>query len=124
MATSTFTIQSDFRSAFHIANLIIHPNFFPCRRVSPTRLPFSPRRLLSSNTTSFRLRAFSTDSADSAITVKLPEKPPVCTADELHYVSVANSHWHLALWRYRPPPQVAQMHALLISNLSLSLSLS
>uniref|UniRef100_A0A2C9UKM8 AB hydrolase-1 domain-containing protein n=1 Tax=Manihot esculenta TaxID=3983 RepID=A0A2C9UKM8_MANES len=37
MATSTFTIQSDFRSAFHIANLIIHPNFFPCRRCSFAR---------------------------------------------------------------------------------------
>lgn len=30
----------------------------------------------------------------------------VCTADELHYVSVPNSDWILALWRYLPSPQV------------------
>ncbi|KAK9925816.1 hypothetical protein M0R45_023081 [Rubus argutus] len=26
----------------------------------------------------------------------------ICTADELHYVSVPNSDWNLALWRYLP----------------------
>lgn len=29
-----------------------------------------------------------------------------CTADELHYVSVSNSDWHLALWRYLPSSTV------------------
>lgn len=30
---------------------------------------------------------------------------PTCTGDELHYVSVPNSDWTLALWRYLPSPQ-------------------
>ncbi|KAK7390894.1 hypothetical protein VNO78_19075 [Psophocarpus tetragonolobus] len=46
-------------------------------------------------TAPFRLRAFSTAIAD---------KPSVCTADELHYVSLSNSDWKLALWRYNPAP--------------------
>ncbi|XP_047181260.1 uncharacterized protein LOC124847746 [Vigna umbellata] len=46
-------------------------------------------------TAPFRLRAFST-----AVT----DKPSVCTADELHYVSLSNSDWKLALWRYNPSP--------------------
>lgn len=33
------------------------------------------------------------------------KKPSICTADELHYVSVNNSDWRLALWRYYPSPQ-------------------
>ncbi|XP_075661138.1 uncharacterized protein LOC142630967 isoform X2 [Castanea sativa] len=33
------------------------------------------------------------------------KKSPICTADELHYVSVPNSDWTLALWRYLPSPQ-------------------
>ncbi|XP_031404954.1 uncharacterized protein LOC116213940 [Punica granatum] len=36
--------------------------------------------------------------------VKTAEKPPICTADEIHYVPVSNSDWKLALWRYTPPP--------------------
>lgn len=43
----------------------------------------------------FRLRAFSTAVSD---------KPSICTADELHYVSLSNSDWKLALWRYNPSP--------------------
>ncbi|XP_027363699.1 uncharacterized protein LOC113871108 isoform X2 [Abrus precatorius] len=46
-------------------------------------------------TAPFRLRAFSTAVSD---------KPSVCTADELHYVSLSNSDWRLALWRYHPSP--------------------
>ncbi|XP_048329425.1 uncharacterized protein LOC107418607 isoform X1 [Ziziphus jujuba] len=39
----------------------------------------------------------------------------VCTADELHYVSVPNSDWSLALWRYLPSPQVQpRNHPLLL----------
>lgn len=33
-------------------------------------------------------------------------KPSVCTADELHYVPLANNEWKLALWRYLPSPVV------------------
>lgn len=31
-----------------------------------------------------------------------PEKPEMCTADELHYVPVPGTDWRLALWRYLP----------------------
>lgn len=31
-----------------------------------------------------------------------PEKPEMCTADELHYVPVPDTDWRLALWRYLP----------------------
>lgn len=34
------------------------------------------------------------------------KKPDACTADELHYVTVSNSEWKLALWRYLPSPKV------------------
>lgn len=36
---------------------------------------------------------------------KVTDKPTICTADELHYVTVPNSLWRLALWRYTPSPQ-------------------
>nr|BAJ34502.1 unnamed protein product [Eutrema halophilum] len=56
----------------------------------------------------FRPRAFSSS-------VKLPKKPSLCTADELHYVSVPNSDWRLALWRYLPSPQAqTRNHPLLL----------
>ncbi|XP_050375081.1 uncharacterized protein LOC126792670 [Argentina anserina] len=75
------------------------------------------RRALSSFSSSpwssFRARAFSNDAAKEA--VKLPEKPSICTADELHYVSVPNSDWRLALWRYRPCPKAPRRnHPLLL----------
>ncbi|XVF44222.1 hypothetical protein PTKIN_Ptkin02bG0103300 [Pterospermum kingtungense] len=87
-------IQSDFRSALQIA--------------SSTFRPFSlPRRLVFSNSTT-RPRAFS----NNAI---VPDKPSICTADELHYVSLPNSDWRLALWRYHPPPQAPpRNHPLLL----------
>ncbi|XP_010496799.1 PREDICTED: uncharacterized protein LOC104773824 isoform X2 [Camelina sativa] len=51
----------------------------------------------------------------SSSSVKLPTKPSLCTADELHYVSVPNSDWRLALWRYLPPPQApTRNHPLLL----------
>ncbi|KAJ4871096.1 Uncharacterized protein Rs2_47283 [Raphanus sativus] len=57
-----------------------------------------------------RPRAFSSSSS-----VKLPTKPPLCTADELHYVTVPNSDWRLALWRYFPSPQApTRNHPLLL----------
>ncbi|XP_025888624.1 uncharacterized protein [Solanum lycopersicum] len=43
-------------------------------------------------------------------------KPSICTADELHYVSLNTCDWRLALWRYLPPPQQAprRNHPLLL----------
>ncbi|XP_042502780.1 uncharacterized protein LOC122079982 isoform X1 [Macadamia integrifolia] len=42
-------------------------------------------------------------------------KPSICTADELHYVSVANGNWRLALWRYIPTPKApSRNHPLLL----------
>ncbi|XP_024024861.1 uncharacterized protein LOC21400329 [Morus notabilis] len=98
------TIQSDVRCVFLLAS-----SSSAIRSLS-TNSMFSRaaavRRVLSP---SFRLRAFSTDA------VKIPEKPSVCTADELHYVSVPNSDWKLALWRYHPPPKAPQRnHPLLL----------
>lgn len=44
-----------------------------------------------------------------------PAKPEICTADELHYVSVPGTLWKLALWRYPPRPQApARNHPLLL----------
>ncbi|KAL6543795.1 hypothetical protein OROGR_010292 [Orobanche gracilis] len=78
------------------------------------RLHFLHKRLLPPHATSFRrlmfnaakVRAFSTNETQSADAVKLPSKPSICTADELHYVTVNNSDWRLALWRYSPSPQL------------------
>ncbi|CAH8382439.1 unnamed protein product [Eruca vesicaria subsp. sativa] len=71
------------------------------RRASSSVYLFSTMKL-------FKPRAFSSS-------VKLPTKPPLCTADELHYVSVPNSDWRLALWRYFPPPQAPKRnHPLLL----------
>ncbi|KAJ7532397.1 hypothetical protein O6H91_13G002200 [Diphasiastrum complanatum] len=42
-------------------------------------------------------------------------KPEICTADELHYVSLPGSSWQLALWRYIPPANApARNHPLLL----------
>ncbi|XP_060181073.1 uncharacterized protein LOC132610736 [Lycium barbarum] len=46
---------------------------------------------------------------------KVSNKPPICTADELHYVSLNTCDWRLALWRYLPPPQAPRRnHPLLL----------
>ncbi|KAL3575040.1 hypothetical protein D5086_023141 [Populus alba] len=43
------------------------------------------------------------------------KKPDTCTADELHYVTVSNSEWKLALWRYLPSPKAKpRNHPLLL----------
>lgn len=97
------TIQSDIRSALQIASTFgyLQPN----------------RQLLSRRVASFRpqprsaaaakVRAFTTNESEieGPVVEKVSNKPSVCTADELHYVSVSNSDWRLALWRYTPPPQ-------------------
>ncbi|XP_010416198.1 PREDICTED: uncharacterized protein LOC104702080 isoform X1 [Camelina sativa] len=39
----------------------------------------------------------------------------ICTADELHYVTVPNSDWRVALWRYLPSPKAPKRkHPLLL----------
>ncbi|WZZ18923.1 hypothetical protein YC2023_112012 [Brassica napus] len=91
----------------------------------PPQLPLATRSALRrasssvhffTSTSSFRHRAtklFLPRAFSSS--VKLPTKPPLCTADELHYVSVPNSDWRLALWRYFPPPQTpTRNHPLLL----------
>ncbi|XP_071698853.1 uncharacterized protein [Rutidosis leptorrhynchoides] len=70
-------------------------------------LPF----ILFTSSPSLRLsaiRAFSTNKTNSGIQIngeKVSNKPPICTADQLHYVSVKNSDWRLTLWRYQPSLQ-------------------
>ncbi|KAG6579223.1 hypothetical protein SDJN03_23671, partial [Cucurbita argyrosperma subsp. sororia] len=89
------TVQSDLLSAYHIASSTFSSfsSNLKFRRTAavPGTLRFP----------SFKLRAFSTGAA----AVRVPDKPSICTADELHYVSVPNSDWRLALWRYHPSPQ-------------------
>ncbi|CAK8573997.1 unnamed protein product [Lathyrus sativus] len=66
----------------------------------------SPFRRFPRATAPFRIRAFST---------AVHDKPSICTADELHYVSVSNSDWKLALWRYHPCPKAPpRNHPLLL----------
>ncbi|KAI9088644.1 hypothetical protein K1719_029758 [Acacia pycnantha] len=92
-------VSSSFRSFASIRSL---------PRVTARRLLFPPPP-----TSFLPLNAFSTDSSEAI--VKLPDKPSVCTADELHYVSVSNSDWRLALWRYHPSPSAPpRNHPLLL----------
>ncbi|KAK9074518.1 hypothetical protein SSX86_007116 [Deinandra increscens subsp. villosa] len=81
----------------------------------PFRRPPVPSIRITSLAT---LRAFSTDETEIQIDgEKVANKPPICTADELHYVSVRNSDWRLALWRYNPSPQfqaIKRKHPLLL----------
>ncbi|KAJ4959943.1 hypothetical protein NE237_019853 [Protea cynaroides] len=107
-------IQSDLRSALHLAATFCYLNPIPQRsrpeihidEFRPAARAESPGLRLKS---SFSVRAFSSSSSSSivgeATTVeKNPNsKPSICTADELHYVTVANGDWRLALWRYNPP---------------------
>ncbi|XP_057530136.1 uncharacterized protein LOC130808696 isoform X2 [Amaranthus tricolor] len=56
------------------------------------------------------VKAFSNDAVQKLVT-----KPSICTADELHYVQVADSDWRLALWRYHPDSQTrTRNHPLLL----------
>ncbi|XP_028758153.1 uncharacterized protein LOC114717222 [Neltuma alba] len=94
------TIQFDmFSSGLHkvSASFRAFASIRSLSRATAHRLLFPPP-----STSFLPLNAFSTDSSEAI--VKLPEKPSICTADELHYVSVSNSDWRLALWRYRPSP--------------------
>ncbi|XP_043695221.1 uncharacterized protein LOC122645886 isoform X1 [Telopea speciosissima] len=91
--------------------------------VSGTAVRAESQRLRLMSSSSLRVRAFSTSSSSSSSAVvsevtieKNPNtKSSICTADELHYVSVANGDWRLALWRYNPPPKAPlRNHPLLL----------
>ncbi|CAN0916208.1 hypothetical protein LINGRAHAP2_LOCUS29593 [Linum grandiflorum] len=119
MATKS-TFHSDIRAALSVANfLFVNPDHHHHRRLSFSHPSFPPppsyvvtySRPPSSSL--FGIRAFSTGTPEPA--VKLPQKPPICSADELHYVPVPNSDWRLALWRYHPSPQAPpRNHPLLL----------
>jgi hypothetical protein len=104
------TIQSDIRSALHMASSTfrsLSPNLIHSRAAARRALPYySSSSSTAATTSSLILRAFSSTDSTSDAVLKVPEKPSLCTADELHYVSVSNSDWRLALWRYHPSPQV------------------
>lgn len=112
------TIQSDMRFALlHLASSSSSSSLSSSSVVSPTSVIRSlgpnlirPRAAMARRAlmTSFGLRAFSTGAGNDAV-VKVSEKPAICTADEIHYVSVPNSDWRLALWRYHPLPKVRDL---------------
>ncbi|KAB2087687.1 hypothetical protein ES319_A04G121000v1 [Gossypium barbadense] len=106
MCTLHFPVQmqSDIRTALHVAFSSIG-SLSPFRR---STLTLPPRCLRPAASLGLLSRPFSTSAS-------LPDKPSICTADELHYVSLPNSHWRLALWRYHPPPQATpRNHPLLL----------
>ncbi|KAL7001097.1 hypothetical protein U1Q18_002250 [Sarracenia purpurea var. burkii] len=111
-------IQSDIRSALQIASTFGYlksPNHLLVSRggAAAFRSPRPPPRLVAAA----KVRAFSTNEIgiEGCATEKVSNKPSVCTADELHYVSVPKSDWRLALWRYTPPPQAPpRNHPLLL----------
>ncbi|CAM8881690.1 unnamed protein product [Rhodiola kirilowii] len=107
-------VHSDIRSALHVASAF--------RTLAPD---LTDRRLSARLATTARslqlkpVRCFNTggngDEAKAVVVEKVSNKPSICTADELHYVSVANSDWRIALWRYIPPPQAPpRNHPLLL----------
>ncbi|KAG5608282.1 hypothetical protein H5410_019563 [Solanum commersonii] len=115
-----YPIQSDIRSAIQIAAVFRHHNHYHHltnhrRRLRPAVISYrnSPNCCFTVNS-AFKLRAFTTNDGDTTAQ-KVCNKPSLCTADELHYVSVNNSDWKLALWRYIPPPQAPKRnHPLLL----------
>ncbi|KAJ4709871.1 Alpha/beta hydrolase family protein [Melia azedarach] len=113
MATATtfhLQIQSDIR----LATSALFRSLNHHRHLLIRRPPASVRRSSSRYATPFRPFSFSPD-ASQPFVEKVPDKPPICTADELHYVSVSNCDWRLALWRYHPPPQApTRNHPLLL----------
>ncbi|KAE8077256.1 hypothetical protein FH972_015834 [Carpinus fangiana] len=111
------TIQSDIRSALHMASSTfrsLSTNLILSRAAARRSLPFYSSST-ATTTSSLIQRAFSSADSASDVVLKVPEKPSICTADELHYVSVSNCDWRLALWRYHPSPQAPpRNHPLLL----------
>lgn len=121
-----YSIQSDIRSAIQIAAFFRRHNH-QYHHLTNHRLLLPPAVISYRNSpnccftvsSALKLRAFATNDGDSAVQSttfqKVSNKPLLCTADELHYVSVNNSDWKLALWRYIPPPQAPKRnHPLLL----------
>ncbi|KAI9169336.1 hypothetical protein LWI28_010804 [Acer negundo] len=111
MATSLqLQIQSDIRFVSSTLLRFFAPNnplLPPPRAAAARRLPSRLSRVLAFSTTD--------DATKPIVRKEVSEKPPICTADELHYVSVSDSDWRLALWRYNPPPQAPMRnHPLLL----------
>lgn len=109
--------QSDVRCALHIATtfLGLHPNPLLPRTVTFPRRQQPPLRWKPA----VYFRAFTVAASGGgvpeAVVQNVTSKPSVCTADELHYVTVPNSEWRLALWRYLPNPQAPpRNHPLLL----------
>ncbi|KAL9273873.1 hypothetical protein AKJ16_DCAP13819 [Drosera capensis] len=83
-------------------------NFRRCRNPSSVSLLRPPRPGPRWNPTVL-VRSLSTEA------VEVTRKPSICTADELHYVTVPNSDWRLALWRYLPSEKApVRNHPLLL----------
>ncbi|MCE5166078.1 hypothetical protein HAX54_014564 [Datura stramonium] len=121
-----YPIQSDIRSAIQIAAVFRRHNH-QYHYLTNHRLLLPPAVISYRNSpnccftvnSALKLRAFTTNDGNGAIQSttfqKVSSKPSLCTADELHYVSVNNSDWKLALWRYIPPPQAPKRnHPLLL----------
>lgn len=114
-------IQSDFRSAVQMAGKFGYfrqNQLIASRCLSRAAWLRPSSRALPSWPTYLRwrvsVRAFSTPGTEAQVKI-VTDKPSLCTADELHYVSVSNSDWKLALWRYNPPPQApSRNHPLLL----------
>ncbi|CAH9104770.1 unnamed protein product [Cuscuta epithymum] len=117
-----FTMHSDVRSAIQIASRFRRRGGQPRRLLFPISIAFGSRfgGSVAAVDASAKARAFSTgnsgkDELESVEAKKMCEKPSICTADELHYVSANNSPWRLALWRYVPPPEAPKRnHPLLL----------
>ncbi|XP_004301276.1 PREDICTED: uncharacterized protein LOC101301397 [Fragaria vesca subsp. vesca] len=73
---------------------------------------FTPIRNSDPRPEPLRVSARRTPTPSAGVSLDLTKKNDprwsVCTADELHYVSVPNSDWNLALWRYLPSPQTTE----------------
>ncbi|KAL3501775.1 hypothetical protein ACH5RR_036224 [Cinchona calisaya] len=115
-----FLSQMDIRCSIHLATTFRRRRHrhHPPRQGSLLSPPVISRQSFPSRSLFIRAKAFSTETQKSSTGAgagKIPDKPPICTADELHYVTVKNSNWRLALWRYTPPPQAPRRnHPLLL----------
>ncbi|KAL5544874.1 hypothetical protein UlMin_008658 [Ulmus minor] len=84
---------------------------YPVRWSDPKPDPFRGVVRRHGSWRSLRLRASNGEAVEKSKNHRLS----VCTADELHFVSVPNSDWKLALWRYLPSPQAQpRNHPLLL----------
>ncbi|XP_019436701.1 PREDICTED: uncharacterized protein LOC109343039 isoform X5 [Lupinus angustifolius] len=82
--------------------------------INPTTQP-DPKNKTRIASFHFRHRRVSPAILASSPENKNEKRRLICTADELHRVSVSNSDWKLALWRYLPSPKAPlRNHPLLL----------